>query len=505
MKAWPATWRAAGLRLALAWIGLVLLFRADWAEMAGQWWNSSTYTHILLIPAILAWLVWQRAGELARLVPRGWWPGLLLAAFAMLVWVAGAFAGVSTLRQLGAVALLIAAALALLGPRVGVGLAFPLGYMLLLVPFGDELVPTMQMVTARITIALVHVSGIPARIDGVFIDTPAGLFEVAEACSGVKFLVAMAAFGFLLASVCFVSWRRRMVVFGACLIVPVLANGLRAWGTIFAAQHIGVERAAGIDHIVYGWVFFAVVVALIVAGAWRHFDRPPGDPMIDADRINGSALLGRLEAMGIRPALALAALASLALAGQAWADAAERLKAAVPGQIFLPEVPGWQRVDYAPLLWWEPRASGAEHRLIGRYADRDGREVDVFVALYAAQGEGREAGGFGEGALPPASGWAWLKPGPEAEGAASVRLLGKGQVERLALTWYRTGALTTGSNARLKLAAMADRLLLRPRPTMVLILSAEERDGRPAHAAIADFRRAMGPLDRWMDRIARLR
>jgi len=43
----------------------------------------------------------------------------------------------------------------------------------------------------------------------VFIDTPAGLFEVAEACSGVKFLIAMTAFGVLASNVCFVGWKRR--------------------------------------------------------------------------------------------------------------------------------------------------------------------------------------------------------------------------------------------------------------------------------------------------------
>jgi len=84
--------------------------------------------------------------------------------------------------------------------------------MLFLVPFGDELVPTLQMITADLTIALVHLSGIPAVIDGVFIDTPIGLFEVAEACSGVKFLVAMVALGSLAAHVCFASWWRRAVL-----------------------------------------------------------------------------------------------------------------------------------------------------------------------------------------------------------------------------------------------------------------------------------------------------
>src|SRR5690606_10682622 len=117
--------------------------------------------------------------------------------------------------------------------RVAAGLVFPLGYMLFLVPFGDELVPSLQAFTATMAVALTHASGVPAAVDGMFIDTPAGLFEVAEACSGVKFLVAMVALGALVAHLCFRSPARRALFMAAAIVVPILANGVRAWGTIF--------------------------------------------------------------------------------------------------------------------------------------------------------------------------------------------------------------------------------------------------------------------------------
>jgi exosortase A len=498
----PETWRSPLAHLALAWAAVVLLFLSDWAAMADQWWNISTYNHILLVPLIIGWLVHERLPQLTRLTPLAWWPGLVLAAGAGFTWVLGEFAGLTVAREFGLVVLLAASVLALLGPRVGAVLAFPLGYLLFLVPFGDEIVPPLQMITAAITIALVHLSGIPAVIDGVFITTPAGLFEVAEACSGVKFLIAMAAFGVLAAGVCFASWRRRAVFLAVCLIVPILANGVRAWGTVFAAQYIGAERASGFDHIVYGWIFFAIVIALVLGLSWRFFDRPPGQQASDIDRVDASPLLARLDALKIGAAPALLTLAAVVMVSQAWTRAAHSLSAPLPAAIALPEVQGWHRADYVPQVGWEPRAQGADHHLLGRYADGEGREVDVFLAVYASQGEGREAGGFGQGALVPGGTWSWLSPGPAAEGAKSDRLLAQGRVGRLAYTWYRTGDLTTGSNARLKLANMADRLLLRPRPTTMLILSAEERGGKSAQAAVDAFRRAMGPPAVWMDRIA---
>ncbi|SLJ87566.1 exosortase A [Novosphingobium mathurense] len=501
----PASWRGPLLRLAGVWLVLLGAFAADWAAMVRQWWDISTYNHILLIPPILGWLVWQRWGELRKLEPQAWWPGLLLLGAAAFIWLLGAISGLDLARQAGAIAMLGASVPLLLGPQVSAGLLFPLCYLAFLVPLGEELVNVLQMITAKITVGLTHLSGIPAVIDGVFIDTPAGLFEVAEACSGVKFLIAMVAFGVLAANVCFVSWPRRIAMVGACVVVPILANGVRAWGTIYAAQWFGADVAAGFDHIVYGWFFFAIVLGLVILGAWRFFDRPPADPIIDAEAIRGHAVLARLCAMQVSYTFALLGLVALLLLARGWAFGADRIAAPLPAQIHLPEVSGWSRADYAPAIWWEPQASGAEHRLLGRYVDGEGGKVDVFLALYASQGEGREAGGFGQGALMPDSAWAWQGPGRAFASGRSERLLGAGKVERLAVTWYRNGDLLTGSNARLKLAVIGNHLLLRARPTTMLIVSATDTPDQPAAEAISRFVSSTGPLDAWMDRVAQLR
>lgn len=498
----PLAWRRPLAQLGVLWLVLFVVFRAEWADMAAQWWDSSTYNHILLIPAILGWLAWQRASQLAQLRPMPWWPGLLLFALALLLWVLGSFAGLSLARQAGAVGVLIASVPALFGPKVSTALAFPLFYMVILVPFGDEMVPALQAVTAVLTIALTQLSGIPAAIDGVFIDTPAGLFEVAEACSGVKFLIAMIAFGLLTANLCFTSWRRRIVFMAFCVAVPILANGVRAWGTILAAQWVGAEKATGFDHIVYGWFFFALVIALVLAGAWRFFDRAPADVPVDLARIEASPLLARLERWTLNPVLALVGLAGLLAGSLAWASAAATMEAELPARMVPSEVPGWTRVAYAPRHAWQPRAEGAKHRLIARYRNVDGHKVDLFYALYAHQREGSEAGGFGQGALQAGQGWSWLESAPSLPGCAGDRLLAAGRTARLVQTCYRHGALLTGSNAALKLAVMADRLRLKRHATALIILSVEERPGYDAAAALDAFTAATGPLGAWSDRLA---
>lgn len=503
----PAPWRRALALLVVAWLGNVALFASDWQAMFLQWWDSSTYNHVLLIPFILGWLISLRWREVLRIEPQAWWPGLVAFAGAAFLWLLGSFAGLSLATQLGVVLMAQASVLTLFGPKACAGLLFPLAYMLFLVPAGDELIPALQTITAKITMVLLDLSNVPAHIEGVFITTPGGYFEVAEACSGVKFLIAMIAYGALVANVCFAAWPRRIAFMALSVVMPILANGVRAWGTIFIAEHRGIEFAAGFDHIFYGWIFFAVVMALVMGLAWRFFDRAIDDRMVDAEAIDRNALLIRLSGYSIRQGRALPALAAIALLFTGWGALASRLEAPVPARIDFPAIPGWQQVDYTPLATWKPLHSGASHVLLARFRDAAGHTVDVSYALYATQDDGREAGGFGQGAIPLDSGWAWeSSPAPLAQGHAD-RIQTAGPVHRLAETFYRSGALFTGSNARLKLENIVDRLLLRERTTATLILAAEDGlSGQPsAEDSIRAFLATTGPVPAWMDRVASAR
>ena len=138
--------------------------------------------------------------------------------------------------------------------------------------------------------------------------------------------------------------------------------------------------------------------------------------------------------------------------------------------------------------------------MVTSYRDGEGRVVDVVYALYAAQGEGREAGAFGEGALVPDTEWRWHSPTLSPDGIAGERFQALGTHRRVAETWLRSGEWAGASVLHLKLLTMRDRLLLRARPTAILILSAEERLGTDPVATLADFRAATGDIGEWMDR-----
>ena len=128
---------------------------------------------------------------------------------------------------------------AVLGGTVYRRLIAPFLYLYFLVPSGDYLIPTLQDFTGRFAVAGIQLLSIPVYSDGNTIEIPAGTFTVAEACAGLRFLVASIALGVFYATEIYDSWLRRTIFIALCVIVPVIANGLRAFGLLARTSRPG--------------------------------------------------------------------------------------------------------------------------------------------------------------------------------------------------------------------------------------------------------------------------
>ncbi len=485
----PVMWRAHLTALAAATAAILLLLRHDVADLLALWWTSTTYGHCLFILPVVSWLVWTRRQPLATMTPVAWWPGLLLVAAGGFGWLVGAAAGVAAARHFGLVIALQGAVVAVLGPHVGRALLFPLAYAFFAVPFGEWLEPPLQQVTVSLVMPLLHLAGVPAAVDGVLIHAGPYYFEVAEACSGSKFVLSMLAFGVLVANTCFRSGRRRAMFLGVALVVPILANGVRAFGTIYAAQRVGLEAATGFDHIIYGWLFFALVMAAVMAAGWRWFDRAPDDPAFDP------AALPAPTSHRVTAAMAALLVAATVALFPAWAAAIGGRSQPLPAQLRLPDVPGWTRAPLSTRAPWAPFYPAADHRLIGRYVNARGDAVDLAIAVFARQEEGRELVSYGTGVLRESDRWVRVADLPPIAAGAAMRITAPGPVERVVATWYRVGGIVTARPAVVKLATLKARLLGGEAGAVALHLSAEKQPGRDPVAAIARFRAALGPID----------
>lgn len=499
----PASpWRLYGAVWTAVVVAILLLFHRTAGHLFWIWWNNSTFGHSLLLPPILAWLVWQRKEGLAQLAPKPWLPGAALMLGAGVIWLLGELAGVSLVRHAALVLLLMATVPTVLGLAVTRALTFPMFFALFMIPVGEQLVPYLQMITAKFCIALLQLFDVPAYIDGTFISIPNGDFHVAEACSGVRFLIAMVAFGALVSNVCFISWKRRIAFMAASIIVPIIANGLRAWGTIYIAHLTTAQFAAGVDHVIYGWFFFAFVLALTLAIGWRFFDRPVDDPFIDPAMLQPPARRVPAPASVLLTA-AVIAIAVAAAAPAYAAFATSRTPDRATQEVVLPTPPGWTRIGTGGTPW-EPRYNGATAKAFASYIDANGQPVDLYVAVFDKQSDGAELVGYQQGVVPPSesetNGWAWAGNQPAPAGALGAQI-NYGSVARDVWQFYWVNGKLVGSPYAAKVEKLKAQLFGgQPRAATVVIAAQRVDSMVSARPALERFTQALGPVDTMLAR-----
>ena len=355
-----AAWGRALAVLAAGMLVLGLGFQAEIIAAIDTWDRSTAYHHCWLVLPVAAWLGWERRHRLEGLLPQPWALAALPAMVAGMVWLVAERLGIMEGRQLAALAVMLSLVLAVLGWPFCRAMAAPLAYLVFLVPFGAFLVPSLQRITAWMIVAGLQLLDIPHYADELTIELAAGTFLVAEACAGLRFMVASLAFGALYALVMFRAPWRRAVVMLLALVVPVLANGLRALGIVLLGHHLGSAEAAAADHLIYGWIFFSVVIALLVlAGLPFRQDgqaEPPmlpraagttaASPAIPAGLVLVTGLVGPALAMLLAQASAPPVSRPAALAEPAGCDTS-------PQGLLCEDVPVAARVlVFAPRVTW---------------------------------------------------------------------------------------------------------------------------------------------------------
>jgi len=190
------------------------------------------------------------------------WAALLLVPPGF-VWLLAYLVDVLVVAQLALVAMLIVGCWAILGHRLAKVLAFPLFFLFFAVPMGEGLIAPMMEFTAFSTVWLIQETGIPVYREGLFFTLPTGRWSVVEACSGVRYIIASVTVGTLFAYLTYVSLWRRVLFIAISAIVPIFANTLRAYLIVMLGHMSDMTLATGADHLVYGWVFFGVVIFVL--------------------------------------------------------------------------------------------------------------------------------------------------------------------------------------------------------------------------------------------------
>ena len=479
--------------LLLVLAAVVLLYHATFWSMLELWSRSQTFAHGFLIVPISAALAWRRRARLAALAPRPSLHGVLLLAVLGLAWLLADAANVQVVEQYAATAMLPACVLAILGwPAVRL-LAFPLAYLFLAVPFGEVFLEPLIDFTASFTVLALQLTGVPVFRDGSNFSLPSGNWSVVEACSGLRYLIAALALGALFAHLQCHSARRRVAIMAAALLVPILANGVRAYLIVMLGHLSNMRLAVGVDHLIYGWLFFGLVALLLfwLAARWRETPvagAPPSAPAV-ATRAQGRASL-----RSVVTCLCIAAL------WPALALASHRGAGGTPAAIVLDlaDPPGWRSLSGVSPAWRAPFA-GTPAQYLATYARLDGGEqVGLQLAWYARQA--RDAELLAHQSLPFGAHWVPLAQRPRqaslAQGVLDVRenVLGRGSERLLVWRCYRQGGVATAEPVVVKLLLARAKLLgTRQDGAEILVFAPYDELAPPPRAALQAFLRAALP------------
>lgn len=252
-----ATWfYTAGVFALALWL---LLCWPTLISMELVWRGSETYMHCYFIPAISLWLIWPLRQQI-NTQQFGSYFGLIALFASLTIWLVGFAADVNLIAHTGAISCLISILWCWLGNANFKLLRFPLLYLFFMVPFGEEANAPLQFVTAEMAVWLLQMSGIPVLHEGLYLTTPVGAFEVAEACSGVRFLIVALALACLFCHLNYRSWIKKLVFIAVLILFSIIANSFRAFFLIYLGESTNMAYGFGADHYFYGWVFFAVVI-----------------------------------------------------------------------------------------------------------------------------------------------------------------------------------------------------------------------------------------------------
>lgn len=384
-RATLSRWYPFGLLLA------TIVWAVSWhgdavSRMAQLWWRSETFAHGLVIYPISLWLIYRARDQLAsvpiRPCPWALIPIGLASFFALL----GDLSDVNAVREFGIVVMIPLIVWCVLGTALVRAILFPLAFTLLAVPVGEFMLPVLMEHTADFTVAALRLTGVPVYREGLFFTVPSGSWSVVEACSGLRYLIASVTLGCLFAYLSYRTWWRRVLFVLASVLVPIVANWFRAYMIVMIGHLSGMRLAVGVDHLLYGWIFFGIVMLLLfwVGSFWRE-DHLPVEAPKDSDGTVQCLEQNRAFAYVVAAVTAaVVAAASPVYAGYIAARNAFEAK----GTLSVSPTAPWIEVAEDALPNFVPNFISA--RLTVRRTFSSEVPVGFFLGYYADQGEGRE-------------------------------------------------------------------------------------------------------------------
>ncbi|MCB2129764.1 MAG: VPLPA-CTERM-specific exosortase XrtD [Rhodobacteraceae bacterium] len=457
--------------LPIFWIGFQSLLKA---------WSTAEYSHGPLIPLISLYLFLR---ELRRAKPeaigaeRTRWPGLAVLMLALLVAVLGNLMRVPDIVTYAFILWVAGVVLTIFGWQRGHLHMLPVIHLVFMLPLPQilywKLTIFLQWVSSALGVWFVQLAGVAVYLEGNVIDLGVYKLQVAEACSGLRYLFPILSFSYLFSILYRGPIWHKLVLLISAAPLTVLMNSVRIGVIGILVDRYGIEQADGFLHFFEGWVIFLICIAILFSMAvvlQRTTPKPmPLSEAIDLDFEGFGAILARVLTLpataGLASAMALTAAVSLAWltlpAPQAAAPDRE------PLALYPRTIGDWQSVTF-PLEPDVEKVLAADDYINAFFQNSAVEQpISLFVAWYDKQTEGQ--GIHSPEVCLPAGGWevfslqeVSLDLTDVGYGAfkANRAVIQKGLSKQLVYYWFEGRGRRVPNDVRAKLAVLWDSLAL---------------------------------------------
>ncbi len=371
-----STFYLKGMLIALTLLAPFFVYFSTAKSIVGIWNTSETFAHGYIILPISLWLIWRRRDLILGMRAQTCWALLPALAACGFAWLLAELGDVQVVRQYMFVLMLALSAIVVLGWRIAWAMAFPLFFLIFAVPFGEIFLEPLINFTANFTVAALQFTGIPVLREGNSFTIPSGSWSVVEACSGLRYLISSLTLGSLYAYLTYRTTHKRVLFILFSIIVPIIANGLRAYMIVMIGHFSGMTLAVGVDHLIYGWLFFGLVMFFMfwIGSFWRE------DAAATAALTTDSAISETLPWSQVL----LAALSVLICIGlwPAYAAYINRAQQDFPAVQIAQFQSDWKEI--APFSNWKPDFFPA-HTELDRAYQNNAKNVGMHVGYYREQ------------------------------------------------------------------------------------------------------------------------
>jgi exosortase D (VPLPA-CTERM-specific) len=259
------------LMVAGALAAVILLFQQTFTYLYAVW-QFDEYSQGFLIPFVSGYLLWQRRRLLQQVEFRSSWLGVAVAALGVAIYFLGAVASITTVDTYAFVIVLLGTALAFMGWQAFRIALVPLALLFLMNPipnfFYYNLSAELQLISSQLGVAFMRLCGVSVFLQGNVIDLGSYQLQVAEACSGLRYLFPLMTLGVIIAYLFKGPVWIRWLLFLSTVPITVLMNSFRVGVIGVLVDRYGSAQAEGFLHLFEGWVIFMICVLLLLGEGW---------------------------------------------------------------------------------------------------------------------------------------------------------------------------------------------------------------------------------------------